>query len=127
MSRGQRILKTLRFGAGAQALALRLDTFAEPASASLEGMNAALEFGAPKEARLLVPLARGTVGDGRIRGCLQRILELSVPFELIGAEPHSMIEFRVVLEDASGKPIESLPADGVIAFATGAEETDWIV
>src|SRR2546427_7361815 len=42
-SRGARILKTIRFGAGAQALAVRLDTFAEPAFSALEGMNAVLE------------------------------------------------------------------------------------
>ena len=127
MSRGSRILRTLRFGAGERAFAVRLDTFAQPASSALSGLAVTLEFGAPTETRVRIPLEKGPFSAMGVAGCLDRILELSIPFSLIHASRGSRIEFRLVLEDSAGKELEAMPDDGLVSFTAGGEETDWIV
>ena len=127
MSRGGRILRLLLYGTEAEALAIRLDTFATQAVEALDGLVVVVEFASPNEARVRLPLSRGSWKRGQARGCLDRVLEMILPFSEAGIEAGSQIQFRILLEDAGGKRLEALPSEGFVHFSLRAEDLDWVV
>ena len=124
MARGQRTLRALHYGTGDGRLALRLDTFAEPASAALEGLVVAVELRAPVVRRLRVALRPGECGADSVGASLGQILEMTVPLPGLD-EAGTSVQFRVVLEDGEGRGLESLPGEGDVSFPALSYESDW--
>lgn len=125
MARGERVLRALHYGTGDDRLALRLDTFSEPASAALDGLDIVVEMRAPIERRLRIALRPGDCGTDPVGACLGQILEMAVPLPGLDATAGTRVDFRVVLEDGAGRGLESLPDEGLVSFPAGAYESDW--
>lgn len=127
MARGERVLRALLYGNDDDRLALRLDTFSEPASAALDGLAVVVELRAPVERRLRVPLRPGECDADPVRASLGQILEMTVPLLDLDAVTGTRLDFRVLLEDGEGHALETLPGEGFLGFPVGTFEPDWIV
>lgn len=126
MSRSRRTLVRLLYGVDGDDLALRCDGAGDTA-ALLEGSTLVVQFGAPSNAEVRAGLRRGAFTHGPVRGALGQILEVLVPLSIAGAKAGDRLALRVLLEDASGRPIESAPHDGFLTFDTAADPGDWFV
>lgn len=127
MSRGGRLLRTLYFGVDNDRLALRIDPTTAPASKSLDGLVVILEVASPAEKRLRVPLGTGPIESGPVHAHLDRVFEALIPLSDAGAVKGKPVEFRILLEDVSGKRLEAVPSEGFVVLSPGMDEIDWMV
>ncbi len=128
MSRAGRILSALLYGIDGERLALRLDACARSAAEVLEGVVLVVEFASPAQAKVRIPLARGSWESPAASGCLgNESSSCSCPSGMPAPGREAGSPSGCSWRRPAGGASKRCPRTGSSAFDIGAEGQDWMV
>ncbi|MEW6358106.1 MAG: glycoside hydrolase family 57 protein [Planctomycetota bacterium] len=132
---GERILRDLHFGFGADSLFLRIDVEGEKELVIHEGDSLRVHFYSPQQAMLAVEglygetqraeIVEGRAGDAAPKAAFRHVIEVSCPFAALGFAENELVGFFVELI-RNGEVLERAPRVGGVEFAVPTSDFEKI-
>lgn len=101
MHRSQSLIKALYYGFDRERLYLRLDPAAELESVKYPELKIEIDLVKPGAKKITIPISRTGADEKGIAWACGRIIEVSVPFHVLGASIGEILVFQVTLRNNS--------------------------